>query len=126
MSDETTAGPVDPGPAPKTPELDRMHKAREEGHSEDIGAFLDWLGEQGLQLCRWRESIGGGRWYEDGRSIKTLLADYFNINLDRVEKERSAFLAWHVAKSAYQSDQLVKSIPRTDGPAPTVDSWPTS
>lgn len=122
MPDETTA-PADPGPPPATPELDRMRKAREEGHSEDIGAFLEWLGEQGLIIGRWRNDTG---FAQEGGGIQQLLATYFKIDLNEVDRERRALLAWHVAKSAYLADQEVKARPRVQGPAPTVESWPAS
>ena len=40
----------------ETPELDKMAKANEEG-SQAIGEFLDWLNQQGILLCRWREDL---------------------------------------------------------------------
>lgn len=93
MSDETQAAtPQGSGSPPATPELDKMKKARDEGHSEDIAAFLEWLGENGMSVCSWREGIGGGRWYEIDGGINRLLARYFQIDLDKVEQERMALL----------------------------------
>ena len=84
-------GPAPAGPPP-TPELDKQKRARDEGHAEDIGAFLEWLSENGMAVCAWHEAIGGGRWYEVNGGINQLLARYFEIDLDAVERERRALL----------------------------------
>lgn len=41
----------------ETPESDRLLKLREDGISPAIEDFMDWLGVQGLQLMRYRDTI---------------------------------------------------------------------
>lgn len=38
-----------------TPEHDKLHKAKAELGTEEIGAFLEWLGHDGIQLARYWE-----------------------------------------------------------------------
>jgi hypothetical protein len=78
--------------APATPELDRRSKILGESHK--IGEFLDWLNQRGIHLATYEE------WdeYRDPMltpltvSYERLLADYFEIDLQRVEAERRAIL----------------------------------
>jgi len=88
---------------PPTPTLDKRSRAIEEGHSQAIGDFLAWLGEQGIHRMHWVEDPylaaeagrpDGGYWEPDGRSIDRLLADYFEIDLVQVEAEQRAVLAF--------------------------------
>jgi len=82
----------------RTHELDRMSAVSEE--SQAIGAFIDTAG---YTLAEWVSEYEGddGRVYEYmngpqlrpvGRAINTVLAEYFKIDLDRVETERRALL----------------------------------
>lgn len=77
---------------PPTPELDKMAKAREDG-SETIGAFLEWLQSQGLTLCTWfGADMREQGWRPDSRGIQRLLADYFGVDLVKVDAERMEIL----------------------------------
>ena len=60
----------------KTTECDRLHAVK--NRSQTIGEFLDWLKDE----------------YEIflPKSITNLLAEYFDIDLKRVERERRAIL----------------------------------
>lgn len=96
----------------KTPELNRL--AEVSVTSTTIGEFIDWLhNDQKLRLCEWREEVRRGHdrdyapegFYEDSRSIEQLLADYFKIDLKKIEAERRALLA------AMQDDDIPK-LPR--------------
>lgn len=80
----------------KWPECEKLAEAREE--SERIGAFLDWLDSQGIRLMRWQNDDGwsGSGHVQDRRSVEQLLADYFKIDLKKVEEERRAILAEQV------------------------------
>jgi hypothetical protein len=74
---------------PETPELDKRSEVLDEGNK--IGEFLDWLvHEKGITLAEWDErdrlmpaNTGG---------FERLLADYFGIDLDKVEAEKLAIL----------------------------------
>jgi hypothetical protein len=70
------------------PELARMVAVKDA--SQKIGEFIDWLGENGMEICR-RERPRG--WSEDRMvpvttSTETLLAQFFEIDLDRAEHEK--------------------------------------
>ncbi len=77
---------------PETPETDKQIRLVAERHTQDVGAFMEWLEEQGWQL---------GRWDEDGTpilglapSINDLLAQWVGIDLAKVERERRALLVY--------------------------------
>lgn len=78
----------------KTPELDKMLKAKSD--SQRIGEFLEWLDEQEIVLAEW----SGSDCYECGdetlmcisQNRERLLANYFCIDLDKAEIERLALL----------------------------------
>jgi hypothetical protein len=56
--------------------------------SQKIGEFVDWLGESDIQLCK-PDRYG----YTPVRiSIQKLLADFFNIDLDKIEEEKQQML----------------------------------
>jgi hypothetical protein len=69
-------------------ELDKMLSVKKE--SQTIGAFLEWLEERGTSLGYWHgdEYIP----YRYG-TINDLLATYFEIDLNQVEREQQAMLA---------------------------------
>lgn len=70
------------------PELDKMLEVQEQ--SQAIGEFLEWLQSQGIILSRFddeSDALVGTH-----RSIERLLADYFEIDLDAVERERRVML----------------------------------
>ncbi|MFA5152110.1 MAG: hypothetical protein WC554_06110 [Clostridia bacterium] len=61
-----------------------------------LGAFLDWLQNQGIHLCKWEETHCSAGDPEDLVEIRTpkekLLAQYFEIDLDKVEIEKRNLL----------------------------------
>jgi hypothetical protein len=99
---------------PKTPELDRMKAVTTE--SQQCGQFLEWLlGEKGYSIVTYHKhgpDCAGwdedrGRYHPSGEdrcgasenelmpvhiNIQQLLAEYFGIDLDKVENERRAIL----------------------------------
>ena len=76
-----------PASYPPTPELDRMRAVKDD--SQVIGQFLDSLSERGLTLC---EHDDRDRLWPVNKSIERLLADYYEIDLTKVENERRAIL----------------------------------
>ena len=59
--------------------------------SEPIGEFLEWLDwERGLTICE----LGDEGYVPSHISINDLLAEYFKIDLNKVEQERQALLEW--------------------------------
>jgi len=72
----------------ETPELDKMRDVREK--SQLIGNFLSWLEEEKYCIGVWNIRYNE---YEPTRlSIEKLLAQYFEIDLDKAEQERSQLL----------------------------------
>ena len=91
----------------KCPECDKMLAVRDKSNA--IGEFLEWLqGERKLTLCREithkeiEEAIDAGMEDEidykegdltpDHTGIEALLAEYFDIDLKKVEEEKQAIL----------------------------------
>ncbi len=77
------------------PEHEKMKAVSDE--SQVIGAFLDWIQnerEPTLQLCSMRTIFHGAdvRFTPTQKSIEQILADYFNINLEKIELEKRAML----------------------------------
>ena len=79
----------------KTPELDKLRAVAE--RSQTCGEFVEWLlDEKGLTLAEWCAYADGE--YEDERlmpchpDLTKLLAEFFGIDLGKVEEERSALI----------------------------------
>jgi hypothetical protein len=71
-----------------TPELDKLRAIAE--ISQKIGEFLEWLqSEKHYTIAEWTDAE---TLQPVGRSIENLLAEYFNINLFTVDKEKQAIL----------------------------------
>jgi len=119
MSDEKTPF------TSSTPELDKELQAREEGGSQQIGEFVDWLRSKGFAICRWDEEsrmstlgeehpglvlIGADSemkvevkttgWVPCRQSPRALLELYFDIDTNKAEEERMALLEAERAKVA--------------------------
>lgn len=115
---------------PEYPESEKMHAVHEQ--SQQIGEFLDWLGQQGMRVCElqtevaceWRSLVhelhceqgqvmdpdgpldedckqchGTGmvelvtpQYHPTRLSIEKLLAQFYEIDLDKIEAERRAML----------------------------------
>ena len=59
--------------------------------SQAIGEFLvEFLPDKGIALCELDED--SGRWHPAHRSVNDLLAEFFGIDMDRVEQERRQIL----------------------------------
>lgn len=74
----------------KTPELDKMNLIQDK--SQEIGRFIEWLGERDpqLYLCECAKEEEG--FFPVYPNIEKLLAEYFEIDLNKVEKERCDLL----------------------------------
>ena len=76
---------------PKYPECDKMIAVSKESHA--IGNFLEWLNEQKIVLAEYGTERGyRGTLFHTHVSIEKLLAQYFEIDLDKVENERRRML----------------------------------
>lgn len=73
------------------PEIDKMLAVQDE--SQAIGGFLEWMVEQDICLCKFNDTDSyNGEYIPDNRNGDQILADHFNIDLNKVEKERQAML----------------------------------
>lgn len=73
------------------PQLAKMQEVQPT--SQAIGEFLDWLGEQRIDLCSVIPGTGHDRWAPIVDGHEKLLARYFQIDLDAVERERRDILS---------------------------------
>lgn len=67
-----------------TPELDKQHRIIASGKSALIQEFLDWLPTQGLHIM---ELDAFGQPFAPN-SPHQIMADFFEIDLDKIEQER--------------------------------------
>ncbi len=68
-------------------EIMKMHSVKPE--SQAIGEFLEWLHhEKQWELAEWENNS----LYPAHYSIEKLLAEFFEIDLDKVDKEKRALL----------------------------------
>lgn len=87
------------------PEHEKLHVIADK--SQACGEFFDWLQEQGLQLCEihshsecsrdkdgygWDCGLERGSYVPIHRPIVKLLAEFFDIDQDRLEAEKQAML----------------------------------
>jgi len=73
------------------PECEKMSKVKEQ--SQIIGEFLDWLqNERGITLAEYGSGLNNQHLYPIYKTIEKILAEYFEIDLDKVEQERRAML----------------------------------
>ena len=72
---------------PDCPETDKLVAVSKD--SQKIGVFLDWLQENEIVLARYceRDDLHPLR-----QTIESLLAEYFEIDLNKVEKEKRAII----------------------------------
>lgn len=78
---------------PWTPELERRHLVIEDGRAPLLGRFLDHLDESGIVLARWSGAGGCDLAPLHQREEKTL-ADFFGLDLDKIESEKLALLRY--------------------------------
>jgi hypothetical protein len=71
-----------------TPESDKLLKVHKE--SQAIGEFLEWMQSKGLSVCKLDEDTE--QYFPDHVSIQNRLAKYYEIDMNKVERERRAIL----------------------------------
>lgn len=84
------------------PECEKMQSVKEK--SQELGFFLEWLTRK-YELCEWQEErkdfFGDNEedyvWSPEGfypirKNIQSLLAEYFNIDLNKVAEEQAQIL----------------------------------
>lgn len=77
---------------PNYPECEKLAKVRDK--SQAIGGFLSWLREEKeYSICFFKNKKDGWEEYLPVRhSIEQLLAEYFEIDLGKAEKERQQMI----------------------------------
>jgi len=89
-------------PQPACPECEKLSAVAEK--SNIIGEFLDYfLPNKGVVLAKWvdneneygeNEVLVPAYEYRNETGINNLLAEYFEIDMKKVEEERMALLEW--------------------------------
>jgi hypothetical protein len=69
-------------------EHEKMAKIKD--NAQVIGEFLEWLNDKGITLCRLGDPYG--QFFPDGVHIEDRLAEYYGIDLNKIEKEKRAML----------------------------------
>ena len=89
---------------PECPECEKLLAISPD--SNKIGDFLDWLDSNDITLCKyhsqvktWNDEhtdyyIDPAGYYPVRANFEKLLAEYFKIDLDKVEAERKSLLDW--------------------------------
>jgi len=77
---------------PECPECDKMIAVQD--NSLVLTGFVDWLSEKGYAICTLEETPGYPKeqWISIRQSYEELFADYFGIDLKKVESERQTLL----------------------------------
>jgi hypothetical protein len=92
MAVDITNRPLRRPKPPRTPELDRQRAVITTGANTVVGGFLDHLQEAGIVLARWHEDRD--LLYQISESNEHLMADFFDLDLDKIEWERRALLTY--------------------------------
>jgi len=84
----TTPRPPEPkGQTPQYPECEKLKMVI--NASLLIVEFLEWLSsKKNLSLCEWKDGYTGQGYYSSHYQIEDLLAEFFEIDLKKVEEER--------------------------------------
>jgi hypothetical protein len=70
------------------PECEKLKSVQPQ--SQIIGEFLEWLeNTKKVNLCQWADGVMGEGYYGFHYNIELLLAEFFNIDLKKVEERRS-------------------------------------
>lgn len=72
------------------PEHDKLTLVKE--RSQEIGQFLEWMQDEKEWVICEREPTYRQSYYPVGLNMNQLLAEYFEINLDVLEKEKLSML----------------------------------
>jgi hypothetical protein len=73
------------------PEHEKLHEVVDK--SQALGEFLDvWLPSQGLTICEIDDEISETRFFPTHRTIKSMLADFFDIDQKKIDEEKEQML----------------------------------
>lgn len=133
-------------PEPLTPEHTKMHAAVKNLHTESIGEFLEWMGEQGIVLCRApndedRDDVSKKFGISLSRieeiipvfipaercDTQSLLYRYADIDPEKIEDEKQAILDYAREKASQQvaHNIEIEICPAcADGPCKEIENAP--
>ena len=95
------------GNYPESPELDKMSEFTDS--SQIIGEFVDWMtGERGIVLAEYREDVEQDWPIPICININELLAEYYGVDLKKVEEERRDILGYLQGKWKEENPPKVK------------------
>lgn len=71
------------------PEHEKLKAVKD--RSQCVGEFIEWLGENNMAVC---EFTGGNidHWWPTGKPIRKLLAQFFEIDEEKLEAEKRQML----------------------------------
>lgn len=72
------------------PEHDKMRAVKD--HSQTVGDFIEWLMANGLSICEYDVDYRQGTYFPTPKSTRQLLADFFEIDLKKVDEEKDAMV----------------------------------
>ena len=72
------------------PEHEKLRAVRDT--SQVIGAFIEWLEETGRTVAKWMPHYGDNALQPECAKTEALLAEYFGIDLQRLEAEKRAMV----------------------------------
>lgn len=76
-----------------TPEFDRMSRVVNEHLTQEVGAFIDWLGSHDYAICEMDPVASPLRvWHPAVKSPQQWLAEMHGIDLQKVDAERRLVL----------------------------------
>ncbi|HEY0149877.1 MAG TPA: hypothetical protein VGB70_12850 [Allosphingosinicella sp.] len=78
------------GAPPATPEHNRIKALY--GANQIVGSFVEWLEEQGYEICERLENGYSTRYVSAALTTEELLAKHFEIDLQKLEAEKRLIL----------------------------------
>lgn len=82
---------------PTRPAIPTLERIKSTSHlSQEQGNFIEWLKSQkGLVLCEWTEfEDAPDQYLQSTISLERLLAEYWEIDLEKAEAERRALIKY--------------------------------
>jgi len=79
----------------ETPECDKLKALIDSGERDTLQKFLDWLTENHVVLCQLETGRGyrsDGEYVPLRQNTENLMAEFFGIDLKKVEREKQAIL----------------------------------
>lgn len=77
---------------PNIPQHEKLKTLQ--GDAECVGEFIDWLSDEGIQLCEKKAHLYSedGAMYPVDRTIEEMIAGFLGIDRDALEREKVSIL----------------------------------